>query len=70
MYNAAVITISDKGYAGQREDTGGPLLVKLLTEAGYTVSYTAMVPDEQPMIEMELIKAAEKKGIWRRSNKK
>jgi molybdenum cofactor synthesis domain-containing protein len=63
MWNAAVITVSDKGYAGQREDTGGPLLVKLLTEAGYTVSHTAIVPDERPMIEAELIQAADELDI-------
>ena len=32
MYTAAVITISDKGYRGEREDTSGPNLVKILKE--------------------------------------
>jgi molybdopterin-biosynthesis enzyme MoeA-like protein len=34
-------------------------LVRLLTEAGYQVSHTAIVPDEMPMIEAELIRASE-----------
>ena len=44
-YTAAVITVSDKGYRGQREDTSGPNLVRILQERGFDVTYTAMVPD-------------------------
>ena len=29
-FTAAVITISDKGYAGQREDTSGPNLCRIV----------------------------------------
>jgi molybdenum cofactor synthesis domain-containing protein len=54
MYTAAVITVSDKGSQGLREDTGGPLVCQMLREAGYQVGYTAIVPDEQPEIEREL----------------
>jgi len=59
MVTAAVITVSDKGYAGQREDTGGPLVCALLQEAGYTVLHTAIVPDEIPMIGAELKNCAD-----------
>lgn len=54
MYTAAVITVSDKGSQGLREDTGGPLVCQMLREAGYEIGYTAIVPDEQPEIEREL----------------
>ena len=63
MYNAAVITISDKGYLGQREDTSGPNLVRILTEKGFEVSYTAIIPDDREMIQAELVKCADEKGI-------
>lgn len=33
-FRAAVITLSDKGAAGEREDKSDPLAEKLLTEAG------------------------------------
>ena len=36
-FRAAVITLSDKGAAGEREDKSDPLAEKLLTEAGYWV---------------------------------
>ncbi len=63
MYTAAVITVSDKGYAGQREDTGGPLLAKLLREAGYDVVRTSLLPDDIEMIKAELIKCADELDI-------
>jgi molybdenum cofactor synthesis domain-containing protein len=59
MYSAAVITVSDKGSRGQREDTGGPLVCALLKETGFDVNYTAIVPDEMDAIEGELIYAAD-----------
>ena len=62
-YTAAVITISDKGYRGEREDTSGPNLVKILTEKGFDVTYTAIVPDEAEMIQSELLKCADEKKI-------
>lgn len=58
-YTAAVITVSDKGYRGEREDTSGPNLVKLLTEKGFDVVYTSMVPDDPEKIKAELIKCAD-----------
>ena len=45
-YTAAVITVSDKGFAGLREDTSGPALVKMLREDGYEVISTSLVPDD------------------------
>ena len=62
-YTAAVITVSDKGYRGQREDTSGPNLCRILTEKGFDVTYTAMVPDEPESIKGELCKCADDLGI-------
>ena len=63
MYTAAVITVSDKGYLGQREDTSGPNLVRILTEKGFEVTYTAIIPDDREMIQAELLKCADELGI-------
>ena len=59
MYTAAVITVSDKGSQGLRVDTGGPLVAQMLKEAGYAVTYTEIVPDEQEQIERALIHCAD-----------
>jgi len=62
-YTAAVITVSDKGWRGEREDTSGPNLCEILRENGFQVVYTAMVPDEMDAIEKELLCCADEKGI-------
>ena len=51
MYKAAVITVSDRSFRGERPDEGGPLVVQLLQNAGFDVAETAIVPDEQALIE-------------------
>ncbi len=63
MYTAAVITISDKGYRGERVDTSGPNLVQILTDKGFDVTYTSIVPDDREMIKAELVKCADEMGI-------
>ncbi|MBQ7000026.1 MAG: MogA/MoaB family molybdenum cofactor biosynthesis protein [Oscillospiraceae bacterium] len=63
MYTAAVITISDKGYRGERIDTSGPNLVQILTDKGFDVTHTAIIPDEKEMIKAELVKCADELAI-------
>ena len=62
-YTAAVITISDKGYRGERVDTSGPNLVQILKEHGYDVTYTSIIPDEMEMIQTELCKCADELSV-------
>ncbi len=63
-YTAAVITVSDKGSRGEREDTSGPALVHMLGENGYTVVHTALVPDEVEDIQTQLRLCADEKDVW------
>ena len=62
-YTCAVITVSDKGYAGEREDTSGPAVCALAEENGFSVTYTSLVPDDFDMIKNELIKCADELKI-------
>ena len=52
---AAIITSSDSGYAGKREDLSGPALEEMLREAGYEVVSRTILPDDQEKLEAELI---------------
>ena len=54
MLQAAVLTVSDRSFRGERPDEGGPLVAGILKEAGYAVVKTAIVPDEQGQIESAL----------------
>ena len=56
MYTAAVLTVSDRSFRGERPDGAGPLTASLLEGAGYRVLETALVPDEQPDIAAALIR--------------
>lgn len=62
-YTAAVITVSDKGFAGEREDTSGPMIKAMLEEAGYSVTHTSIVPDDKQMIMDKLTLCADKYKI-------
>ena len=62
MFKASVITVSDKGFRGERVDTAGPLAAQLLKAAGYEVVATSIVPDEQTLIEAELRRHADEVG--------
>ena len=44
-FRFAVITMSDKGYAGEREDTSGPALKELLENNGFVCCHSQIVPD-------------------------
>ncbi len=48
--NAAILTLSDKGSRGEREDLSGPALRNWLTERGVTVACMALMPDELEQI--------------------
>ena len=62
-YTAAVITVSDKGYRGERADTSGPAIRAMAEAEGLAVVYTSIVPDEQELIKAELIKCADEQHI-------
>ena len=59
MYHVAVLTVSDRSFRGERPDEGGPLVAELLKNAGYDVTVTAIVPDEQAQIEEKLRQIAD-----------
>lgn len=63
MFTAAVLTVSDRCFRGERPDAAGPLAAELLRSAGYEVIYTSVVPDEQPRIEEALKTASDHRGI-------
>lgn len=63
MFTAHVLTVSDKGYRGEREDTAGPTAADLLSKAGYTVTGITIVPDEPDQIEKAMIQLSDQEQI-------
>ena len=62
-YTASVITVSDLGSRGLRQDTSGPAVRAMLEDAGFTVVHTAIVPDEREQISALLCACADEKRI-------
>ena len=60
-YQAAVITLSDKGSQGQREDKSGPLIAQRLAQAGYEVIETLLLPDGIGPLKKELIRLCDQR---------
>jgi len=54
-YRCGVLTLSDKGSRGEREDTSGPRLQAMLQAQGYEIAAYRIIPDRQTLIEQTLI---------------
>src|SRR4030042_6974412 len=59
-FTAVVLTISDKGAQGKREDTSGELARMLLQENGFSVVRRRVVPDNPRQIVDTLCEWADK----------
>lgn len=62
-WKAAVVTLSDKGYAGEREDRSGPLVRKMIEEAGCDVQEMLLLPDEYQEIRACLCRLCDEKEM-------
>ncbi len=62
-FTAAVITVSDRSAAGEREDLSGPAAAGMLREAGYDVLETIIIPDEQEQISAQLRRLADQRQV-------
>ena len=62
-YQAAVITLSDKGSQGLRQDESGPVIVKRLEQEGYDVVETILLPDGRDELEQHLRQLADQRQV-------
>ena len=60
-WQAAVITLSDKGAKGERRDESGPAIAKRLTEAGYEVVEQLLLADEAAPLKAQLMRLADQR---------
>jgi molybdenum cofactor synthesis domain-containing protein len=63
VITAGVITISDKGSRGEREDVSGCEVQRLLGGISATVSAYDIIPDEQDIIQSTLVDYCDKRHI-------
>jgi len=55
MITVAVLTLSDKGSRGEREDLSGPLIADILKPIGADLKYYEILPDEKDLIKKKLM---------------
>ena len=54
----AIITSSDSGYAGEREDKSGSVIQEILEANDYEVVHTILLPDDRKMLADEMARIA------------
>ena len=62
-FTAAVITLSDKGFAGDRVDESGPAAREILEEAGYQVVEALLLPDDEEQLKRALCRLADQRQV-------
>lgn len=63
MFTVGIITASDKGYAGKREDISGPTIKEMLEKADGNVIDYRIVPDEKELISQAIIQMVDHQSI-------
>lgn len=56
----AVITLSDSGWAGRREDKSGPVICERVEREGWQVVHNRLLPDDRAMLADELRRICDK----------
>jgi molybdopterin adenylyltransferase len=59
MFTACIITVSDKGSQGKREDLSGPAIAEMLAGAAIVIKHTLIIPDEKDQIQKAIINFAD-----------
>ena len=63
-YTVGIITLSDKGAAGQREDRSGPAIKELLEDDGrFDIKEQLLISDDRTGIEAELIRLCDESKL-------
>ncbi|MFW5647990.1 MAG: MogA/MoaB family molybdenum cofactor biosynthesis protein [Candidatus Alkaliphilus sp. MAG34] len=59
MFKVGIITSSDKGFKGEREDLSGPIIAELVEAKGYKIIRQTIVPDVMEDLTGEMIYMAD-----------
>lgn len=63
MITTAVLTLSDKGARGEREDLSGPAIADMVKAIGAEVVFSEIIPDEFELIKARLLYYAERADL-------
>ena len=63
MKRAGVLTLSDKGSEGLRQDLSGPIIIEILKGLGISVEVSAIRPDDLTLIKERLTSWCDKQSL-------
>jgi molybdenum cofactor synthesis domain-containing protein len=63
MINVAILTLSDKGSRGEREDLSGPAIKEIIEKINARIEYYEIIPDEKDLIKEKLLNYSNKVDI-------
>ncbi len=63
MFRVGILTVSDKGHAGERQDTAGPELGRFLDPSCFKLEAYEIVPDEPQAIAAQLTAWSDTDGL-------
>lgn len=63
MIRVGIITASDKGSRGEREDRSGEVIKEMVTEKGWEVTEYVILPDERELLKEQMAKWCDKKLV-------
>lgn len=62
-FTAGIITASDKGSLGEREDLSGAAIKEILTENGYQVISMRILPDDEDLLYEEMVRLCDSEHV-------
>jgi len=63
MFKVGILTVSDKGWRGERQDRSGEVIREILSQIGAHIANYDIVPDEKNLIAEKLIKWADEEKV-------
>lgn len=62
-FRVGIITASDKGSAGEREDLSGPTIQEIIEPAGYEVVSRKVLADDEEALYQEIVRLADEEKV-------
>lgn len=64
MYQVGIITASDKGFAGEREDLSGPAIKEIIEKSNqFQSAKYVILPDDKDMLKKEMLQMADEDSL-------
>ena len=63
MFTVGILTVSDKGWRGERQDRSGEVIRETISQIDVRIINYDIVPDEKELIAQKLIKWADEDGV-------